>query len=145
MSGRDTVLLGAVLAAIFLLLIALMVLQEARRRPRRGPLVYSIDDAVRFSFEAVPQAVRDRLGTEGVRRILEWEVYYLQGLAEGKRAKGVAVVAGGFEPAVEFIAGQIARRNGIAYDLEDIRAVLSGEAGYLVSIGAVGEAVEAEE
>ncbi len=53
--------------------------------------------------EDLDDEVRVRLGKAGVRRILEWEVHYLQGLAESKRAKDVTVVAGGHGPAVEYI------------------------------------------
>lgn len=145
MSGQSAVAVGALLAALFLVLVALMVWQEARRRTAAGPPVYSIDDAVPFSLAALPGDAADRLGAAGVRRILEWEVYYLQGLAEGRRGEGVTVVAGGSEPAVSFIAEQIAERHGVTYEREDIRAVLAGEAGYLASIGAVGEPVEVQE
>jgi hypothetical protein len=105
-------------------------------------LIYSVDDAVDFVHSELDQDVRTRLGRAGVRRVLEWEVYYLQGLADGKKTKEVAVVAGGHGPAVDYIEEQITRRHGITYDLADIRAVLAGEARYLVAIGAVGEPVE---
>ena len=142
MSPQTAVIVGALLLAVFLVVIAAMVWQEAKRRSGRGGLVYSVDDAVDFAWAGLNEDVRDRLGKAGVRRVLEWEVYYLQGLAERKRAKEVTVVAGGHEPAVHFIAEQIGRRHGIHYDLADIREVLAREAGYLATIGAVGEPVE---
>lgn len=134
--------LAALLLALFLIIIAAMVWQEAKRRSDPGGLIYSVDDAVDFVYPELDQDVRERLGKAGVRRVLEWEVHYLQGLAEGKQAGEVSVVAGGHGPAVEFIEEQIARQHGITYDPADIRAVLAGEARYLVAIGAVGEPVE---
>jgi hypothetical protein len=142
MTPRTAVVVAALLLAVFLVVIAAMVWQEAKRRSASGPLVYSVDDAVDFAIEDLDDEVRVRLGKAGVRRILEWEVHYLQGLAESKRAKDVAVVAGGHGPAVEYIEQQIARRHGVSYDESDIRAVLAGEARYLATIGAVGERVE---
>ncbi|MDH3260620.1 MAG: hypothetical protein OEM84_06560 [Acidimicrobiia bacterium] len=142
MSPRTAVIVAALLFAVFLVVIAAMVWQEAKRRSGSSELVYSVDDAVDYALEHLDQEVRGRLGKAGVRRILEWEVYYLQGLADRKRAREVTVVAGGHGPAVEYIAQQISRRHGATYDAADIRAVLAGEARYLVTIGAVGEPVE---
>jgi hypothetical protein len=142
MSPQAAVTLGALLLALFLVMTAAMVWQEAKRRSRREPLVYAVNDAVDYVVSSIDAGVVDRLGKSGVRRILEWEVHYLQGLAEGKRDTDAAVVAGGHEPAVEYIANQIADRHGASYAREDIRAVLAGEAGYLATIGAVGDRVE---
>ncbi|MDH5615833.1 MAG: hypothetical protein OEY62_04760, partial [Acidimicrobiia bacterium] len=136
MSPRTAVIVAALLFAVFLVVIAAMVWQEAKRRSGSSELVYSVDDAVDYALEHLDQEVRGRLGKAGVRRILEWEVYYLQGLADRKRAREVTVVAGGHGPAVEYIAQQISRRHGATYDAADIRAVLAGEARYLVTIGA---------
>ena len=135
-------MVSAVLLAVLLVIIAAMVWQEAKRRSGSDQLIYSVDDAVDYVMAELDEKVRGRLGKAGVRRILEWEVYYLQGLAEGKRAGEVTIVAGGHEPAVEYIAQQISDRHSVGYDVDDIRAVLASEARYLVTIGAVGEPVE---
>lgn len=139
---KTAVMVGAVLLAVFLIVIAAMVWQEAKRRSGDGRLVYSVDDAVEFVMADLDQEVRGRLGKAGVRRILEWEVYYLQGLADRHKVGELTVVAGGHGPAIEYIAEQINERHGVGYDPDDIRAVLAGEAGYLTDIGAVGEPVE---
>ena len=142
MSPRTAVTVAALLLAVLLVVIAAMVWQEAKRRSSTAQLIYSVDDAVAYALGDLDQEVLARLGKAGVRRILEWEVYYLQGLADRKRARDVVVVAGGHGPAVEYIEEQITRRHGVTYDVADIRAVLEGEARYLVTIGAVGEPVE---
>lgn len=139
---KTAVTVSALLLALFLVLIAAMVWQEAKRRSSRGQLIYSVDDAVDFALNDLDQDVRGRLGKAGVRRILEWEVYYLQGLADRQRIGTVTVVAGGHGPAVEYIASQISERHGVSYGADDIRAVLAGEAEYLAKIGAVGDPVE---
>lgn len=142
MSPQTAVTVAALLLAVFLVVIAAMVWQEAKRRSGSDQLIYSVDDAVDFALQDLDQEVRGRLGRAGVRRILEWEVFYLQGLADRKHAREVTVVAGGHGPAVEYIAEQIKGRHGATYDVGDIRAVLAGEARYLATIGAVGEPVE---
>lgn len=139
---KTAVMVAALLLAVLLIVIAAMVWQEAKRRSSDGLLIYSVDDAVDFVMADLDQEVRGRLGKAGVRRILEWEVYYLQGLADRKKAGELTVVAGGHGPAIEYIAAQINGRHGVGYDPDDIRAVLAGEAGYLADIGAVGEPVE---
>ena len=142
MSPETAVVVGALLLAVFLVVIAAFVWQGSKRQSLGRELVYSVNDAVDYTLGRLDEAVRERLAKAGVRRILEWEVYYLQGLAEGKRSKEVTVVAGGYEPAVEFIAGEISKRHGVEYQPDDIRQVLAGEAEYLMTIGAVGEPVE---
>jgi hypothetical protein len=76
-----------------------------------------------------------------IRRILEWEVFYLQGLAQEKRNNPVETVAGGHEASVAYIADQIHSKHGVSYSHEQIAEVLRLEADYLVAIGAVGEPV----
>ncbi len=143
MRGATAIAIGALLLAVLLLLVAALLWQEARKRSQREAGAYIVEDAVSFVLAGLAAPVRRRLGRDDVRRILEWEVYYLQGLAHGKRDRrqGVTVVAGGHDEAVSFIVEQIAARNKVRYRDEDVRAVLGGEAGYLASIGAVGAPV----
>lgn len=141
MSGPTTVAFVGILGVILLVVVALLVWQEARsRRVDEGP-VYVVEDAVRFIVDHLPEDVAGRLRLVDVRRIVEWEVYYLQGLAQERRRDPVETVAGGAEPAVEYIAEQIAARHGTTYARDDIREVLRHEAGYLATIGAIGDEV----
>lgn len=129
-------LLGALLAVL-----ALLVWQQARRHLVSEPVVYGIEDAVSFVAERLDPDVAGRLGIDGIRRILEWEVFYLQGLAQPDRRHPVVAVAGGSEAAVEYITGEVARAHGVSYSPADIAAVLGHEAEYLEAIGAVGDPV----
>lgn len=138
MSGATTVALVAILAVVFLGVVGMLVWQEARTRSFDDGPVYVVEDAVRFIEARLPEDVAGRLRRADIRRIVEWEVYYLQGLAQKRRSNPVETVAGGAEPAVEYIAEQIATRHRVTYALDDIREVLRHEAGYLQSIGAVG-------
>jgi hypothetical protein len=145
MSGAGPVLVGAILFALFCLIVGLMVWQEARRRPGPQEVAYVIDDAVRFIVDRLDPEVRKRLGAAGVKRVIEWEVHYLQGLAQKSRRNPVETVAGGTDASIDYIQTQIAEVNGAIYDREDVAEVLRLEAEYLVSIGAVGEPVDPDE
>ena len=70
MSGAGPVLVGAVLFALFCLIVGLMVWQEARRRPGPQEVAYVIDDAVRFIVDRLDPEVRKRLGAAGVKRVI---------------------------------------------------------------------------
>ncbi len=141
MSGFTTVALGALLGAVFLSLVAILLWQEAKRR-RTGPqAVYVVSEARRYIRDNLDPQVRERVGGAGIQRIVEWELFYLQGLAQKDRHRPVETVAGGSEASVEYIRGRIAERHGIEIPSDDIRTVLELEAEYLHSIGAVGEKV----
>jgi hypothetical protein len=137
------VAIGAMLVAILLVIVALIVWQEARRRPSYEPLEYVIEDAVKHVVARLPEGSGMR--PADVRRILEWEVFYLQGLAQEDRKNPVETVAGGHEASVRYIAAEIEARHGSAYSHRDIEEVLRLEADYLLAIGAVGEPVGEEE
>jgi hypothetical protein len=130
--------LALTLVAVLLIIVALVIWQHAQRE---GPneVTFGIENAVSFISARLDPEVRKRLGTDGVRRVVEWEVFYLQGLAQEDRRHPVETVAGDYGPAVEFIKGEIARVHGRTYSAEDIGSVLALGVTYLQSIGAIGE------
>jgi hypothetical protein len=134
--------LVALLVGVFLVILALVVWQEARRRPSYEPLEYVVDDAVKHIEEGLEAEGNDNLSRGDVRRILEWEVFYLQGLAQDDRNNPVETVAGGHEASITWIIEQIAQKHGVSYSRDDVEAVLRHEAEYLFRIGAVGERVD---
>ena len=130
--------LAVVLIAVLLLITALVVWQHAQRGGPRE-VTFGIENAVSFITARLDDDQRARLGTDGVRRIVEWEVFYLQGLAQDDRRQPVETVAGDYGPAVDFILGEIARVHGRTYSSSDVGAVLAIGAAYLQSIGAIGD------
>lgn len=134
------VAVGAMLVAVLLLIIAMIVWQESKRRPSYDPLEYVVEDAVKHVMAGLPDSSSLRAGD--VRRILQWEVFYLQGLAQKNRKNPVETVAGGHEASIEYIATQIQAKHGVAYSQDDIAEILRLEADYLMAIGAVGEPVD---
>lgn len=130
--------LALTLFAVLLFIVALVVWQHAQREGPRE-VTFGIENAVSFIDSRLDGEIRQRLGKDGVRRIVEWEVFYLQGLAQDDRRQPVETVAGDYGPAVEFIRGEIARTHDRTYSADDTGAVLALGVSYLQSIGAIGE------
>jgi hypothetical protein len=144
MSGPAVFAFVAVLIGIFLVVVALVVWQEARRRPSYEPLTYVVEDAVTHVESGLRADGDPHLARADIRRILEWEVFYLQGLAQDDRSNPVDTVAGGHQASIDYIIGEIAAKHGVSYAREDVENVLRMEADYLFQIGAVGDEVEFE-
>jgi len=143
MSSLEVLTFVALLGGALLVIVAMLVWQEAKRRPSYEPLEYVVNDAVKHIAERLPDDTD--LRNADIRRILEWEVFYLQGLAQDDRKNPVETVAGGHDQSVTYIADQIHTKHDVSYSHRDIAEVLRLEADYLVAIGAVGEPVGEEE
>lgn len=135
MSGTGAVVLGAGLVAVLLLIMAVMVWQESRTRFEEHEPEYILEEAVRFVHARLDPDVRAALGIGGVRRVLEWQVYFLQRLA--KDDKEVPIVMGITEGTVGYIVERLAE-HGHPFTPEQVTAVLDAQGAYLVHIGAVG-------
>lgn len=136
----NLIAIGALLFALFLLIVALMVWQEARKTPETTA-VYVIEEAVPFAYARLSDRALSKLAEDDVLRILEWEVRYLQGLDVPRdHSEHPAPVAGSTE-AVEFIRMRAAE-DAHHYSRHEIEEVLTQELAYLIDIGAVGEAVD---
>jgi hypothetical protein len=140
--SSSVIALIGLLVGAFLLILALVVWQEARRRPSYEPLEYVVEDAVKHVEAGLASEGSQNLSRNDIRRILEWEVFYLQGLAQEDRHNPVDTVAGGHQASIEYIIERIATEHRVSYAPSDVEDVLRYEADYLVRIGAVGEAVE---
>lgn len=134
---------GLLLAILGLTLlgVALGFAWQGRRAEVENLTVYSVEDSIRFVTERLSAATAQNLKPSDVRRILEWEVRYLQD--PGIRDEAGPVVAGG-GPAAEFAQQSLAHL-GHAYDGPDIVEVLDLRAEYLRQIGAVGRPLTASE
>ena len=137
----------ALAVALFgvLLIAAGLIAWQHSKRNTPTEVTYGVEDAVSYIHQRLDPPVAERLGVAGLRRIIEWEVFYLQGLAQPDRREPVVSVAGDYPPAVEFIGREIAQRHGLSYSSTDISSVLELEAAYLESIGAVGKAAGGSE
>lgn len=129
-----------VLGGLLVLLIAAgigMLLQE-RRGTTDPVVVYGVDDAVEFVWEGLSDDMPERLSKSDVRRILEWEMHYLQ--QPHLRDSEAVPVVGGIESA-RYVQDR-AYEAGHSYDPGVILEVLELQGAYLVAIGAVGEVAE---
>lgn len=103
---------------------------------RQPEAIYGVEDSIEFVWEALGE---DRLGLKksDVRRILEWEMHYLQQphLWEGDEK---AVVGG--DSSAAYVQEQ-ALEAGHPYEPDQIFAVLEFQAAYLHAIGAIGDQV----
>ena len=142
MSGLALIVFVGLLVGLFLVIAALVVWQESTRRPGYEPLTYVIEDAVKHVEAGLAAEGKTGLKRTDIRRIIEWEVFYLQGLGQKNRKNPVETVAGGHEASVKYIVDQIEEKHGVAYASDEVADVLRYEADYLTRIGAVGEAVD---
>lgn len=127
---------------MFALLVAIGVAfsWQERRMVADHAVVYSVEDALEFVMGRLSASARSQVNRHDVRRILEWELRYLQDPAI--RSDDAAVVGG--IGAAQY-AQQQALAQGYAYDGAVIIEVLDHQAGYLASLGAVGEPVAGDE
>ncbi len=130
------VLLAVAFAALLGFFAAAFLWQERRGVPG-GTVVYGMDDAVAFVWARLSAEMRSRLGPADVRRILEWELRYLQD--PGLRGDEPAVVGG---RAAAAYAQERLWREGRPYELEELEAVSALQAEYLAAIGAIAGPVE---
>ena len=142
MTGASLFAFVGLLVGLLLVIVALVVWQESKRRPSYEPLTYVIEDAVKHVAAGLEAEGNESLSRADIRRIIEWEVFYLQGLAQKKRNNPVETVAGGHGMSIDFIVSEIEKKHGATYRPEDVADVLRYEADYLTAIGAVGEPVD---
>jgi len=138
--------MGAVLVAVVLLALLVAIglafaWQERRSVPEIVP-VYSIEDAISFVAARLGEVARQALDRSDIRRILEWEMKYLQNPALRPSHDEPTVVAG--INAARYCQAQ-ALASGASYDGPVILEVLQLQAEYLLALGAIGDEVSGGE
>jgi hypothetical protein len=134
---------GPVLFVILLVVVLAFgvgVFWQESRRMQQTAAIYGVDDSVEWVWEGLGEDRRG-LSKSDVRRILEWEMHFLQ-QPDVWTTEGPPIV-GGTESAA--YAQQKALETGHPYEPDQIFAVLDLQASYLEAIGAIGEPVEPEE
>ncbi len=134
-----SVILALVMLGLLLGVAVAFWWQERRRMPERE-VIYGVEDALGYVTDRLSDEARSALRPSDVRRILEWELRYLQD--PGVRGDDVAVV-GGLEAAQ--YAQEQAMAQGYPYDGALIIEVLDLQAEYLAALGALGDPVDDEE
>ena len=128
----------AVLMVLVLVFGVAMFWQESKRM-RQNAAIYGVEDSIEWIWEGLGDDKRG-LRRSDVRRILEWEMHYLQ-QPDVWKDDGAAVV-GGLEAATYVQEQSLAQ--GHAYSPEQIFTVLDLQATYLQAIGAIGDPVESD-
>lgn len=127
-----------VLVVILIVLGVGMLYQERRSTTSDGTIIYGVDESIEFVWERLAPEAREGLRRDDVRRILEWEMHYLQRPSE---RHGSAAIVAGVDAAT--YAQERAWEAGYSYEPELVLAVMDLQGEYLLAIGAVGdEAVE---
>ncbi|MCZ7532500.1 MAG: hypothetical protein M5U23_03670 [Acidimicrobiia bacterium] len=118
---------------VVVLAFGIAVFWQESKRMQQSTTIYGVEDSIDFVWEALGED-NHGLAKSDVRRILEWEMHYLQQphLWEGE---GAAVVGG--EASAVYVQEQ-ALATGYPYEPEQIYAVLDYQAAYLHAIGAIG-------
>ena len=115
-----------------------MFWQESKRISQPHA-VYGVEDSIEFIWVSLGDETFG-LKKADVRRILEWEMHYLQQPHLWQRDE--APVFGG-RAAAEYVQEQ-ANAAGHLYEPDQIFAVLDMQALYLEAIGAVGDEVDGD-
>lgn len=123
---------AALMAVVFAFGIA-MFWQESKRMKHREA-IYGVEDSIIWVWESLGED-KLRLTKGDVRRILEWELHYLQQPHLWEH-EGSAVV--GSEASAQYVQDR-ALESGYPYEPEQIFAVLDHQATYLLAIGAVAD------
>jgi hypothetical protein len=131
---------GALFFAVMMALVfafGIAMFWQESRRMRHRETIYGVEDSIEFIWDGLGDS---KLGLKrsDVRRILEWEMHYLQ-KPELWEDDGQPVVGG--EAAAAYTQEQ-SFEEGYSYEPEQIYAVMDLQAEYLVAIGAVGDIVD---
>ncbi len=135
-SGFLLIILG-----IVFLIVALGFAWQEKTAIAEDVTIYSVEDSIAFVTDNLTAETAEVIRRSDVRRILEWEVRYLQD--PGVRAGDGSVIAGGL-PSAEF-AQETLETMGFPYDGPHVIEVLDLRSQYLAAIGAIGEPLTAQE
>ncbi len=129
-----------VVSLALLIAVAVAFFWQERRKTPGTEVVYGVEEALEFVMSRLSPAARETVNRHDVRRILEWELLYLQD--PSLRGDDLAVV-GGIDAAL--FAQEQALAQGYSYDGDVIIEIVDLQADYLEEIGAVAGPVSAEE
>jgi hypothetical protein len=129
----------AVMIGVVLAFGIAMFWQESKRMTSREA-IYGVEDSIEWIWEGLGED-KQSLTRVDIRRILEWEMFYLQ-QPDLWQDDGQPVVGG---RAAAAYAQEKALESGHAYEPSQIFAVLDLQASYLQAIGAIGSPADPDE
>ncbi len=104
-------------------------------------VAYGVEDSIKYITQRLEPETRAVVGEKSVRRILEWEMKFVQDQLDSDPEQ--VVVIGG-ESATRYVLDQLIGQ-GFEYEPGIVNEVLGLQAEYMVSIGAVAEPVDDSE
>lgn len=126
---------------ILIVLIGFAFMWQGSIRMPGGPVAYGVEESIRYITPRLSEETREVVGVKSVRRVLEWEMRYLQEQLEAGADN--AVVIGG-DAVTEYILDQT-RRQGFDYDPAIVAEIMELQAEYMESIGALAGPVAEDE
>lgn len=137
--------MAAVLLALGLLALLVVVglafhWQGSIHLPGAG-VAYGVEDSIKYITQRLQPETQAVIGQKSVRRILEWEMKFVQDQLDSDPDQ--IVVIGG-EAATQYVLDQLVGQ-GFDYEPSIVTEVLALQAEYMMSIGAVAEPVDDEE
>ncbi|MCP3994356.1 MAG: hypothetical protein GY722_04715 [bacterium] len=100
-------------------------------------VAYGVEDSIKYITPRLSDATRELIGAKSVRRILEWEMKYVQDQLDEDPDR--IVVLGG-EAALAYVLAETAEQ-GFDYSPEIVGEVMQLQAEYMESIGALARPV----
>jgi hypothetical protein len=126
---------------LLLVLIGLAFYWQGSIRLPGSAVSYGVEDSIRYITPRLDESTRQQIGARSVRRILEWEMKFLQDALDADPDQ--VVVLGG-DAAIAYVMERTSRQ-GFDYEESVVREVLELQAAYMASIGAIAEPVADEE
>lgn len=122
---------------ILLILVALAFYWQGSIRLPGRVVSYGVEDSIKYITPRLSESTSEVIGAKSVRRILEWEMKFLQDTLDSDSEQ--VVVLGG-DAAAAYVLEQTLRQ-GFEYDPAIVAEVLQLQAEYMASIGAIADPV----
>ena len=126
---------------VLLVVIGLAFYWQGSIRLPGSAVAYGVEDSIKYITPRLSAETREAIGAKSVRRILEWEMKYVQDQLDEDPDQ--PVVLGG-EQARVYVIEQTAEQ-GFDYSEEIVAEVMQLQAEYMESIGAIARPVGEED